>query len=61
VKESRLLWHDVESAVRSADTIMRGDDVGHKMIAVSRLQSLLEDTMSALQREQDRAPRRVRR
>jgi len=44
---------NVESAVRNADTIMSGRDVGHKMTAVVRLQSLLEDMQHALEREDE--------
>jgi hypothetical protein len=54
IPKSRLIWSDVESAVRNADGLMRGDNVGDKMIAISRLQGLLEDLVSAVQREDEK-------
>lgn len=53
ISESKLIWSNVESGVRNADTIMGGRDIGHKMAAVVRLQSLLEDMQHALEREDE--------
>ncbi len=52
-KKSDRIWSSLEASVSAAAAVMRGDDVGAKMSAVSSLQSLAEDLQSALQREDE--------
>jgi len=51
--ESDRLWSELEAAVFFTAAVMRGTDVGAKMVAVSHLQSRLEDLQRALQREDE--------
>jgi hypothetical protein len=51
--KSDRIWADLERTTRSVDQVMRGSDVGAKMTAVGRLQSLGEDLYAALQDEDE--------
>jgi len=53
VKESTLIWSNLKTAVRSAEAVMAGDDIEHKVIAIVRIQVILEIMETALLREKE--------
>ena len=53
MREHEQKWSDFVSAVFSAESAMRSDDMGVKMMVVSNLQSHLEDLQSACERDDE--------
>jgi hypothetical protein len=53
MKKSDRIWSAMETSVFDTAAVMRGEDVGAKMGAVSHLQSLAEDLQRALTQEDE--------
>lgn len=53
MRDSDRQWSAVETSVSDTASVMRGDDVGAKMSAVSHIQSMLEDLQRSLEREDE--------
>jgi hypothetical protein len=53
MRDSDRQWSAVETSVADTSAVMRGDDVGAKMSAVSHIQSMLEDLQRSLEREDE--------
>jgi len=53
MKASDRKWSALETSVCDTSAVMRGEDVGAKMNAVSHLQSMLEELQLVLQREDE--------